>query len=36
MNINTDDWRCELKFVVAGYSSESVYSFIKTHPAIFS
>ena len=36
MNINTDDWRCELKFVVVGYSSESVFSFIKTHPAIFS
>ena len=36
MSINKNDWRCELKFILIGHSSESVISFIKTHPAIFS
>lgn len=36
MNINKHNWRCELKFIISGHSSESVFSFIKTHPAIFS
>ena len=36
MNINKNNWRCELKFIIIGQSSESVFSLIKTHPAMFS
>ena len=36
MNIDKNNWRCELKFIIIRHSSESVFSLIKTHPAMFS
>lgn len=36
MNLDKHNWRCELKFIVTNHSSQSIFSYIKSHPAIFS